>query len=310
MNSDRETTQTSGMQQLADCCGAVMVVSRERRRGVRCCGIALGTRLQPGEAQRLSDCLQALAHPVRLQVLDLLARNQGQVCVCDLESALPVKQPTISHHLKLLCGAGLVAHERRGIWSYYFVRREALADLTSLIVAQLTAWSVSGPTPEATGSEANASPVAVSIGRAKRGELSAILSLLERCGLATAGLTDHLETTLVARAENRVVGSAALELYGSSALLRSVAVEEALRGCGIGQRLTSQALELAKRRGVAKVYLLTDTAMAFYPRFGFRPIPRDQAAPAVQRSVEFTGACPTTAQAMELLIERPRGERP
>jgi ArsR family transcriptional regulator len=138
MNDDGRTAQTVEAQEQAGCCGISVAVSPERRRGVRCCGIALGPRLKPEEAQRLSDCLQALAHPVRLQILALLARNQGQVCVCDLEAALPVKQPTVSHHLKLLCAAGLVAYERRGIWSYYFVRREALAELTRLVSERLT----------------------------------------------------------------------------------------------------------------------------------------------------------------------------
>ncbi|MDP3062811.1 MAG: arsenic resistance N-acetyltransferase ArsN2, partial [Chloroflexota bacterium] len=156
---------------------------------------------------------------------------------------------------------------------------------------------------------ANMTRKAMFIGRARPKELPDILALLERCGLVTTGLADHLEATLVARTGGRVVGSAALELYGASALLRSVAVEEALRGQGIGQRLTQQALALARRHGVVTVYLLTETAAGFYPRFGFRPIPREQVAPAVQRSVEFTSACPATAQAMELGLKN-REETP
>lgn len=142
----------------------------------------------------------------------------------------------------------------------------------------------------------------VAIGPAKAHELAAVLSLLERSGLVAEGLPQHLPTLLVARYQGRVVGSAAVELYGSYALLRSVAVEEALRGQGLGTRLTRAALELARRRGTTNVYLLTDSAAGFYPRFGFRPIPRHQVPPPVKCSVEFDHACPVTAQAMVAVL--------
>jgi ArsR family transcriptional regulator len=83
------------------------------------------------EAEALSRAFEVLAHPVRLQLLDVLARNEGRVCVCDLEAAVSVKQPTVSHHLKLLRRAGLVESERHGVWAYYFVNREALEALRS-----------------------------------------------------------------------------------------------------------------------------------------------------------------------------------
>jgi ArsR family transcriptional regulator len=66
------------------------------------------------EADRLSDDLQLLAHPVRIQLLDILAHYAGRACVYDLEAALPVKQPTVSHHLKTLRDAGLIDCERQG----------------------------------------------------------------------------------------------------------------------------------------------------------------------------------------------------
>jgi ArsR family transcriptional regulator len=90
-------------------------------------------RMTPQEAQQLSIDLQALAHPVRLQILDILSRNAGQVCVCDLEEALPIKQPTISHHLKLLRDAGLIDCERQGLWAYYFVKRDSLQELCTRV---------------------------------------------------------------------------------------------------------------------------------------------------------------------------------
>ena len=140
--------------------------------------------------------------------------------------------------------------------------------------------------------------MSMTIEPAQSGDLPAILSLLERGGLPAAGLDQHLEAAVVAREGTRVLGCAAIELYGQAGLLRSVAVDPAARGLGLGIRLTEAALALARGRGVRTVYLLTETAAQFFPRFGFRPIPREQVAPAVRRSVEFTEACAVTAQAM------------
>src|SRR5512138_124943 len=97
----------------------------------------------------------------------------------------------------------------------------------------------------------------ITIGAARPSDLPGVLALLERSDLPQAGLADYLETTLIARDGDEVVGSAALETYGAAALLRSVAVDSRLRGEGLGQRLTRAALDLARDRGVATVYLLT-----------------------------------------------------
>src|SRR5579859_1873272 len=94
--------------------------------------------------------------------------------------------------------------------------------------------------------------------------LPAILALLRKSGLPQDGLSDHLTTTLVAREDQTIVGSAALELYDTVALLRSVAVADHLRGQGLGQQLTQAALKLAKEHGVTLIYLLTETASGFF----------------------------------------------
>jgi ArsR family transcriptional regulator len=108
---------------------------------VVCCAPLAPARLDDEAVQRFTDDLAILAHPIRVRILDLLSRSAGDVCVCDLEAALPVKQPTVSHHLKLLREAGLIDCERRGLWAYYFVQREALATLRQRIVAQFDAMS-------------------------------------------------------------------------------------------------------------------------------------------------------------------------
>ena len=132
----------------------------------------------------------------------------------------------------------------------------------------------------------------ITIEAARNSDLRAVLALLERSGLPPDGLSEHMATTLVARDGDAIVGSAALELYGGAALLRSVAVHGALRGQGLGQRLTRAALDLAGQHGITTVYLLTETAGDFFPRFGFHLTERTAVEPAVQQSVEFTSACP------------------
>ncbi|HTD71565.1 MAG TPA: arsenic resistance N-acetyltransferase ArsN2 [Gemmatimonadales bacterium] len=129
-------------------------------------------------------------------------------------------------------------------------------------------------------------------------DLPAIVELLAASKLPRASIEDHVASTLVARHDSGVVGTAALELYGSAALLRSVAVATQLRGQGLGAALTVAALDLARRRGVRTVYLLTETAGRFFPKFGFTAITRAQVEPVVLASLEFTTACPKSALVM------------
>jgi ArsR family transcriptional regulator len=118
-----------------------MITIEPRSLGTRCCDETTVSQLVAEEAEALSEQLQLLAHPVRMQILDILARHAGQVCVCDLEAALPVKQATISHHLRLLRQAGLIDCERHGQWAFYFVKHEALAALRARTVALLGSWA-------------------------------------------------------------------------------------------------------------------------------------------------------------------------
>jgi len=129
-------------------------------------------------------------------------------------------------------------------------------------------------------------------------DLAPIITLLERNKLPLAGLEEHVATTLVAQRSARIVGCAALEIHGAAGLLRSVAVDEARRGEGLGHQLTQATLDLARARGLTSVFLLTTTAATFFPRFGFREVAREDVDPAVRRSVEFTTACPASAVAM------------
>ena len=102
-------------------------------------------------------------------------------------------------------------------------------------------------------------------------DLPAIFALLDANRLPRAGLEAYVASTLVVREDGDIVGTAALELYGRSALLRSVAVAAALRGGGVGHALTAAALDLARRRGVRTVYLLTETAGKLLPQVRVSP---------------------------------------
>ena len=110
-----------------------------RRIGERSCEPDAVLSMTMAEAERATTDFDILAHPIRLQLLDVLARKEGTVCVCDLEAAVPVKQPTVSHHLKLLRQAGLVESERQGLFAYYRLDRKALDALRSRIAERLAA---------------------------------------------------------------------------------------------------------------------------------------------------------------------------
>ena len=144
---------------------------------------------------------------------------------------------------------------------------------------------------------------AVQFSPARPGDLTAVRELVRDAGLPETGLDRLLETLVVARAGDAVVGTAALELYPPAALLRSVAVKAAYRGSGLGAALTERALRLAKERRIGRVYLLTETAAPFFARFGFRVVEREAVDVGVCQSEEFTTLCPETAQVMLLDLE-------
>ena len=101
---------------------------------VACCSPLTSTPLAMEQSERIAPLLKALADPVRLRLLSLVAAHaDGESCVCDLQGAFELSQPTISHHLKVLHEAGLLDRTKRGTWVYYSVRGEALADLASLL---------------------------------------------------------------------------------------------------------------------------------------------------------------------------------
>jgi ArsR family transcriptional regulator len=83
------------------------------------------------QALRMAEVAKALGDPVRLQLVDVLRKHAGKVCVCELVPLFDLSQPTVSHHLKVLRQAGIVGSEREGLWAYYYVKPEALEGLAA-----------------------------------------------------------------------------------------------------------------------------------------------------------------------------------
>jgi len=104
---------------------------RKRAAGERCCEPVVYPDVERDEALRMAGVAKALGDPVRLQLVDVLRKHAGRVCVCELVPLFALSQPTISHHLKVLRDAGLVGSERQGLWAYYYVIPEALSELSA-----------------------------------------------------------------------------------------------------------------------------------------------------------------------------------
>ena len=89
--------------------------------------------LNEDDAISQARLLKALADPTRLRILSLLSRHEGEVCVFEIVESFTLEQPTISHHLRILRDAGLVDCRKKGLWAYYYVRREALGRARDVI---------------------------------------------------------------------------------------------------------------------------------------------------------------------------------
>jgi ArsR family transcriptional regulator len=110
-----------------------------RAEAVACCSPLTHQPLSAEQAEQVAPLLKALADPVRLRLMSLVASHDGgEACVCDLADAFDLSQPTISHHLKVLHDTGLLERQKRGVWVYYRARTDALAQLGALIGSPAT----------------------------------------------------------------------------------------------------------------------------------------------------------------------------
>jgi ArsR family transcriptional regulator, arsenate/arsenite/antimonite-responsive transcriptional repressor len=103
----------------------------KRPVGEPCCEPVVYPDVARADAIRMAAVAKALGDPIRLQLVDVLRKHAGKVCVCELVPLFDISQPTLSHHLKKLREAGIVDSERRGLWAYYYVRPDALQELTT-----------------------------------------------------------------------------------------------------------------------------------------------------------------------------------
>ena len=103
----------------------------KRQAGERCCQPVVYPDVERDQAIRMTEVAKALGDPVRVQLVDVLRKHAGKVCVCELVPLFDLSQPTVSHHLKVLRQAGIVGSEREGLWAYYYVIPEALKELSA-----------------------------------------------------------------------------------------------------------------------------------------------------------------------------------
>jgi ArsR family transcriptional regulator len=106
-----------------------LVPKTKRSAGEPCCEPVAYPEIERKHAERMAKVAKALGDPIRMQLVDVLRRHAGKVCVCELVPLFDLTQPTVSHHLKVLREAGIVGSERRGLWAYYYVNPEALEEV-------------------------------------------------------------------------------------------------------------------------------------------------------------------------------------
>jgi ArsR family transcriptional regulator len=104
---------------------------QKRPAGDPCCKPVVYPDVERQQAERMAGIAKALADPVRLQLVDVLRKHAGKVCVCELVPLFDLSQPTVSHHLKVLREAGIVDSERQGLWAYYYVTPDSLKELSA-----------------------------------------------------------------------------------------------------------------------------------------------------------------------------------
>ncbi|HET8639937.1 MAG TPA: metalloregulator ArsR/SmtB family transcription factor [Solirubrobacterales bacterium] len=104
---------------------------QKRASGERCCEPVAYPDVERQEADRMAAVAKALGDPVRLQLVDVLRKHAGKVCVCELVPLFNLSQPTVSHHLKVLRQAGIVGSEREGLWAYYYVVPDSLKEFST-----------------------------------------------------------------------------------------------------------------------------------------------------------------------------------
>ncbi len=133
-------------------------------------------------------------------------------------------------------------------------------------------------------------------------DMQTIRDLLDSNGLPTSDLTSSSARFTVACEGERIIGAGALQRFGKAALLRSVAVDPARRGQGLGRHIVKALENQARAAGVTQLVLLTQTARQFFEHQDYHPVDRAQVPKALQASAEFRSLCPASATCMTKLL--------
>src|SRR5690349_13805841 len=139
----------------------------------------------------------------------------------------------------------------------------------------------------------------ITITLASPADRTAIAALLESQKLPTQDLPARLENFILAKENGRITGTVGLEIYGKYALLRSLAVDSAHQGNGLGTTLYKTALELAQNKKVQELFLITTTAAPFFKKAGFTQIKRTDAPASIAATAQFTTICASTGTVMK-----------
>ena len=124
-----------------------------------------------------------------------------------------------------------------------------------------------------------------------------ITALLNSNNLPASDLTETVKLYALTY-QDKVAGSAGLELYGNKALLRSVSVDDTLKGNGWGKLICHEIENIARKEGVSALYLITTTAESFFGKLGYRSISRNEVPGPLLVSAQFNGICPASAAIM------------
>jgi len=145
------------------------------------------------------------------------------------------------------------------------------------------------------------------IDKATKSDYKAITNLLLKTNLPLEGIESHLENFLIVRnvtagdSQGTLIACAGLEIYGNSTLLRSVAVHPDFQGKGYGSQLVDEMIELARKKHITRLFLLTDTAEEYFKKRGFVTVSRDKIPSDMKNSVEFTFLCASSPTMMREL---------
>jgi amino-acid N-acetyltransferase len=138
----------------------------------------------------------------------------------------------------------------------------------------------------------------VIIREAIKDDLKVIKSLLDSVSLPSVDIEKHLSNFFVLQNEGQIIGTIGMELYGDTALLRSLAVEKDFQNRGYGKKLYHALISKAKKLDVINIYLLTETAIGFFSKEGFQQIRRELVPPAIKKTYEYSALCPEGAVCM------------